>query len=487
METYRIRYRDGSLAIQAIKLVREFTGVGLREAKEIVETGGVILDQVSAAEARRIADQFANIGAQVEVERTWRYMLAFDPNNPARGDQQLERLRVGERELEIEQGVLGGWTGGESESFADPDLVARRVVELLGDWQARGLDVAQDELAVLERVSAREPQLEQQLRANPDDDETRLIYGDWLQARGDPRGQLIALSHALTRAPAEAWSDLEARIDEFTAAHASHLFGPLRQVARDFDLRWRGGMIDAAFVGPMAWSRLAGGPAEVLAALLRLPIAACMTRLALPSSLLGRADLEPLLINSAVVVNLRELELGDAVRGPAHSRAPALLGRLWPHLRQLCRLALFEQRPPLRSLHSATLEHLELHLHDLSAAGRHHGLPDGLHEPFVAGRLPRLRILTLQFVDGSNVDPVVFADTLALPDLQGIRQLELRFPNHVIPHDLVETFAAIPKLGSLERLDLSRCVAERRSIKALVDARARGRLPVELRLPRPSE
>jgi hypothetical protein len=57
----------------------------------------------------------------------------------------------------------------------------------------------------------------------------------------------------------------------------------------------------------------------------------------------------------------------------------------------------------------------------------------------------------------------------------------------VVPHDLVETFAAIPKLGSLERLDLSRCVAERRSIKALVDARARGRLPVELRLPRPSE
>lgn len=486
METYRIRYLDGRLAIQAIKLVREFTAVGLREAKQIVETGGVILDQVSAAEARRIADQFALIGAQVEVERTWRYMLAFDPRDPARGDQQLERLRVGERELERERGQLGAWTGGESESFAEPELVGRRVIEVLAEWEARGLSVAEDELAVLERVSAREPQLEQQLHANPDDVESSLIYGDWLQARGDPRGQLIALCQALARASVEDRAELQARNDEFVAAHAGHLFGPLRQVARDLDLRWRCGLIDAAFIGPLAWSRLTGGSAEVLAALLRLPIAACMTKLTLASSLLGRTDLERLLINSPVVANLRELELGDVVRGPISSDT-SLLPRLWPHLQQLRRLALFEQRPPLRSLYSSTLEHLELHLQGLPQAGRHHGLPDGLQGPFVAGRLPRLRILTLEFVDGNDVDPNAFTDLLALPDVQGIRQLELRFPNHVIPHDLVETFAAIPKLGSLERLDLSRCVAERRSIKALVDARARGRLPVELRLPRPSE
>ena len=200
METYRIRYLDGSHAIQAIKLVREFTALGLREAKEIVDGGGVILDGVAAAEARRIADQFGQIGAQVEVERTWRTMLAFDPHDPARGDQQLERLRVGEDELELERGELGAWTGGESEGFAAPELVERRVVELLGDWQARGLAVAEDELAVLERVSAREPKLEQQLRDNPEGVEAPQIYGDWLQARGDARGQLIALHCALERA-----------------------------------------------------------------------------------------------------------------------------------------------------------------------------------------------------------------------------------------------------------------------------------------------
>jgi len=485
METYRIRYLDGSHAIQAIKLVREFTALGLREAKEIVDGGGVILDGVAAAEARRIADQFGQIGAQVEVERTWRTMLAFDPHDPARGDQQLERLRVGEDELELERGELGAWTGGESEGFAAPELVERRVVELLGDWQARGLAVAEDELAVLERVSAREPKLEQQLRDNPEGVEAPQIYGDWLQARGDARGQLIALHCALERADEPDRAELEARIDEFVAAHASHLFGPLRQVSRDLDLRWRCGMIDSAFVGPLAWTRLAGGSIEVLGALLRLPVAACMTKLGLASALLGRSDLEPLLINSPVVASLRELELGDTVRAPGHSRNRPLLARLWPRLQHLRRLVLYEQRPPLRSLHSTTLEQLELHLCGLPQSGRLHGLPDGLQEPFVAGRLPRLRSLILEFVGGFEVEPSVFAEVLSLPDLAGIRQLELRFPDSVIPHDLVETFAAIPKLGSLERLDLSRCAAERRSIKALVDARARGRLPVELRLPRP--
>lgn len=488
METYRIRYLDGAHAIQAIKLVREFTAVGLHEAKQIVDRRGVILDQVTAAEARRIADQFTQIGAHVEVERTWRYMLAFDPRHVARGDQTLQRLRVGELELELEQGELGAWTGGEAETFADPEQVGQRVVAQLGDWQRRGLALADDEIGVLERLSAREPQLEQRIVANPDELESRLIYGDWLQAQGDPRGQLIALRAALERATPDQRDALRDQVEAFESAHAGHLFGPLRAVVRELDPRWRGGMLDAAFVGAgLSWSRHSGGPGEVLAALLRLPIAACMTKLGLASSLLDRGDLEALLVASPVVANLRELELGDKIRpaGP-HGRPPTLT-RLWPHLARLRRLVLSEQRPPLRSLHSTTLEHLVLRLGSLRQSDRHLGLPDGIEGNFVAGRTPKLRALTLEFVEGHDVEPGAFTDLLALPDLQGIRQLELVFAGHPIPHELVETFAVIPKLGSLERFDLSRCVAERRSLDALIAARGRGRLPVELRLPRPLE
>lgn len=487
METYRIRYLDGASPIQAIKLVRDFTALGLAEAKHIVDTRGLILDQVSAAEARRVADQFLRIGAHVEVQRTWRTMVAYDPRHVARGDQPLERLRVGELELELEQGELGAWSDGEAETFADPEQVGQRVFAQLVRWQQRDLVAVDDEITLLERVSARDPQLEQHIVANPDEHESRLIYGDWLQAQGDPRGQLIALRCALERATAAAERDeLRAQVEAFEAAHAAHLFGPLRTVFRELDPHWRCGILDAAFVGAgLSWSRHSGGPGEVLATLLRLPLAACMTRLGLASSLLDHSHLETLLIDSPIVGNLRELTLGDRVRAPGPRGRASGFARLWPHLTRLRRLTFADQRPPLRTLHSNTLEHLVLRLGSLRQIDRHNGLPDGLEGQFKAGRTPKLRELTLEFVDGEDVEASPFTDLLALPDLQGIRRLELVFTGQVIPHELVETFAVIPKLGSLECFDLSRCMAERRSLEALIAARGRGRLPVELRLPRP--
>jgi uncharacterized protein (TIGR02996 family) len=42
----------------------------------------------------------------------------------------------------------------------------------------------------------RDAALEAAIIANPDDDAAYLVYADWLLARGDPRGDLIALQHA---------------------------------------------------------------------------------------------------------------------------------------------------------------------------------------------------------------------------------------------------------------------------------------------------
>jgi len=44
-------------------------------------------------------------------------------------------------------------------------------------------------------------ELEAAIRNNPDDPGAYLVYGDWLQARGDPRGELIALQHQRSLAP----------------------------------------------------------------------------------------------------------------------------------------------------------------------------------------------------------------------------------------------------------------------------------------------
>src|SRR5262249_38868583 len=36
------------------------------------------------------------------------------------------------------------------------------------------------------------------IRANPDDNAVRLVYADWLQERGDPRGEFLRLDTMLT-------------------------------------------------------------------------------------------------------------------------------------------------------------------------------------------------------------------------------------------------------------------------------------------------
>jgi uncharacterized protein (TIGR02996 family) len=45
------------------------------------------------------------------------------------------------------------------------------------------------------------PEIEEQIRANPDDPEPYLIYADWLQQRRDPRGELITVQYQRAAAP----------------------------------------------------------------------------------------------------------------------------------------------------------------------------------------------------------------------------------------------------------------------------------------------
>ena len=475
METFRIRYLHGTNPVSAIQLVREFMGIGRRDAREVVESRGLILDRVGAAEVRRIVRRFSEIGAQVEVERTWRHVLAFDPHDPARGDQPIQRMRAGELEFVLDHGTLGALELGDPESFADEGLTQRRVVSQLERWIAAGLLLADSEIATLEALSERDFGLEATLREQPEDVESHLIYGDWLQARGDARGQLIALQHAITQASETERPQLLAREREFRAEHLGHLFGPLRSLAERLVQRWSLGFIDAAWVGAGGLERSLAGPFEVLSALLRLPIAARMTELGLTNSLVHAHGLERLLCSSEVIANLRALELGAPVKLERERRRMPAFARLWLHLRKLRKLTIHGDQPPLRALHSPTLEHLELHMR---------GLPENFPERFVAGRLPELRTLTLNFLDADEISLGVFADLLALPELDGIRELILRLPEP-LPYELAAVFSGIPRLSTLAVLNLEGCRADALTMRTLLDARDRGRLPAGMLLPTP--
>jgi len=58
----------GDKKINVIKEVRAITGLGLKEAKELVEKGGVVKEAVSKEEAEEIKKKLEEAGATVELK-----------------------------------------------------------------------------------------------------------------------------------------------------------------------------------------------------------------------------------------------------------------------------------------------------------------------------------------------------------------------------------------------------------------------------------
>ena len=58
----------GANKIAVIKLVRDITGLGLKEAKDIADNGGVVKENVSADEANELKAKFEEAGATIELK-----------------------------------------------------------------------------------------------------------------------------------------------------------------------------------------------------------------------------------------------------------------------------------------------------------------------------------------------------------------------------------------------------------------------------------
>ena len=58
----------GANKIAVIKLVRDITGLGLKEAKDIADNGGVVKEKVSTDEANDIKAKFEEAGATIELK-----------------------------------------------------------------------------------------------------------------------------------------------------------------------------------------------------------------------------------------------------------------------------------------------------------------------------------------------------------------------------------------------------------------------------------
>ena len=58
----------GSAKVAVIKVVREITGLGLKESKDIVDNNGVVKENISVDEANEIKSKLEEAGAEVEVK-----------------------------------------------------------------------------------------------------------------------------------------------------------------------------------------------------------------------------------------------------------------------------------------------------------------------------------------------------------------------------------------------------------------------------------
>jgi uncharacterized protein (TIGR02996 family) len=106
--------------------------------------------------------------------------------------------------------------------------------------------------------------LEAAIANAPEDLGGYLVYADWLQQHGEPRGELIVVQHALASAPHDA--ALRAREATLFAEHGDRLLGPLALVG-DARIDWHCGFVRALDLG----TSLSTITPELLEALLAHP------------------------------------------------------------------------------------------------------------------------------------------------------------------------------------------------------------------------
>lgn len=310
-----------------------------------------------------------------------------------------------------------------------------------------------------------DPELAALLASPAATDDDWLVYGDRLEARGDPRGALLAVQHRLARAPDDA--ALRAEEQRLLAAHATDWLGPLAGAdPRYLQLEWRHGFVRGARLHRTTYIEQLPCPEELLWRLLSPRLAPLLERLAVGLIEWGDQDNQgvcTLLMNPpADPPPLRALKIGAFGGDDLLDRGEIDISRAWlaslewlsalyPHLEEL---------ELTGRLNSRGVEPL-LGAIDLPALRRFTFRTGGLPREHLAeirgARWPRLEALDLWFGDSDYGGDCALADVLPLLDgrvaLPALRRLGLR--NAAFADELCEPLLASPLLPRLAELDLS--------------------------------
>jgi len=231
------------------------------------------------------------------------------------------------------------------------------------------------------------------LREGPDDD-LQLVFGDWLQSVGDPRGELVSLQHAIETASGDDKLKLADRERKLLAANRKHLL-PDRLEGM---LVWRRG-----FVHRLVLTSFEAGTLEPA---LGHPSLRLLRELAVELSGWSPVIIAPNL--PPLPATLRVLELSNTTSTPSLGAIGPVLDGQVPQLERLS----LHGAADLDDLQHPALAELELGCKDATAGDP--ATPRGTSRSLAmriaaldCGRLPGLRRLVLRAAQ--NLDAAVAA------------------------------------------------------------------------------
>ena len=297
--------------------------------------------------------------------------------------------------------------------------------------------------------------LEAQIKAAPGDADAFMIYGDWLQEQGDPRGELVAIQRHLERAPGD--KQVKKAEAALLAKHGAYLVPPLlwqmvqlpkRGAERNrSEITWRAGFIDRVRIARA--SDRAPALRDVLHELLHHPAAQFMRSLTIgPLGTAKRFDYRPVVseIAKAKPAALEELVVGDF--GPNDIELDyAMLGNAYPMLAACTNLRRLVLRASSARFDSP-IKHANLR-ELLVTAGT---ITERTLENFFAAALPALETLELACpgLRLTTAEADLLASATGMPKLQ---RLALR--QSMSTSVLVASLLGRPLLRQLRELDLS--------------------------------
>jgi len=322
-------------------------------------------------------------------------------------------------------------------------------------------------------------QLIANILVDPTDREPYLVYGDWLQSQGDPRGELVIIQAKLQRdAPGD--PALLARERELLAHHRDAWLGELAQLGeRDFHASWLYGFLHAIRLGPAldqyAHSERDFSPA--IATLARLPHNELVQELVIgaldaPEYVMSWAGCIAAIATHGVPPNLARLRFDCGGYWDISSTDLGELSPAYPHLGRLRELAIHLGTMTFGAIELPELRALEVTTGGLTA----HNLAE-----LRRARWPKLERLALCIGQshndyGCDVELDDLAWIFGAENLAHVRHLGLA--NSSLADDIARALVGSTILGQLESLDLSRGYLSDTGVAALLDDPRLARLAV---------